>query len=184
LIRNSHIAILNTIMKKYTNFATKAIRTQHERAFREHSVPLYLTSSFTFDDAEQARALFADEYVDNIYSRFSNPNVNEFVEKMCVLEGTEDGFGTATGMAAVFASLMTFLKSGDHILASSALFASSTRIIKEFLPKWNIEYSFYDINKPETWESLIQPNTKMIFAETPSNPGLVLIDLEHLVCAW
>ena len=89
-------------MKKYTNFATNAIRTQHEQAFREHSVPLYLTSSFTFEDAEQARALFADEYVDNIYSRFSNPNVNEFVDKMCVLEGTEDGFGTATGMAAVF----------------------------------------------------------------------------------
>ncbi|MDB5228013.1 MAG: metC [Bacteroidota bacterium] len=167
-------------MKKYKHFETNAIRTQQESALREHSVSLYLTSSFTFDDAEQARALFADEYVDNIYSRFSNPNVNEFVEKMCVLEGMEDGFGTATGMAAVFASIMSFLKAGDHILASSALFASSTRIIKEFLPKWNIEYSFFDINKPETWESMIQPNTKMLFAETPSNPGLVLIDLEFL----
>ncbi len=166
--------------KRYNHFATNAIRTQHERAFREHSVPLYLTSSFTFDDAEQARALFADEYVDNIYSRFSNPNVNEFVEKMCVLEKMEDGFGTATGMAAVFASIMPFLKAGDHILASSALFASSTRIIKEFLPKWGIESSFFDINHPESWESKIQPNTKMIFAETPSNPGLVLIDLEFL----
>ena len=162
------------------NFETKAIRLQHERAFREHSVPLYLTSSFTFDDAEQARALFSDEYEGNIYSRFSNPNVNEFVTKMCALEGYEDGFGTATGMAAVFASIMTFLKSGDHILASSALFASSTRIIQEFLPKWGIEYSFFDIQKPETWEAQIRPNTKMIFAETPSNPGLVLIDLEFL----
>lgn len=166
--------------KKYQHFATNAVRTQHERAFREHSVPMYITSSFTFDDAEQARALFADEYVDNIYSRFSNPNVNEFVEKMCVLEGMEDGFGTATGMAAVFASMMPFLQQGDHILASSALFASSTRIIKDFLPKWGIEHSFFDIKKPETWESQIQPNTKMIFAETPSNPGLVLIDLEYL----
>jgi len=144
---------------------------------------IYLrTSPFVFDDAEQARALFADEYVDNIYSRFSNPNVNEFVEKMCVLEKMEDGFGTATGMAAVFASIMPFLNAGDHILASSALFASSTRIIKEFLPKWGIESSFFDINHPETWESKIQPNTKMIFAETPSNPGLVLIDLAFL-CA-
>lgn len=169
-------------MKKYTNFATKAIRTQHQQVFREHSVPLFLTSSFTFEDAEQARALFADEYVDNIYSRFSNPNVNEFVEKMCVLEGTEDGFGTATGMAAVFASMMPFLKAGDHILASSALFASTTRIIKDYFPKWNIEFSFFDINKPETWESQIKPNTKMLFAETPSNPALVLIDLEYL-CA-
>lgn len=166
--------------KKYDNFETNAVRIQHERANREHSVPLYLTSSFTFDDAEQARALFADEIEGNIYSRFSNPNVNEFVEKMCVLEGTEDGFGTATGMAAIFASMAAFLKSGDHLLASSALFASSTRIIKEILPKWGIEYTFFDIKKPETWESLIQPNTKMIFAETPSNPGLVLIDLEFL----
>ncbi len=161
-------------------FETKAIRTQHERAFREHSVPLYLTSSFTFDDAEQARALFADEYEGNIYSRFSNPNVNEFVQKMAVLEGYEDGFGTATGMAAVFASMATFLKQGDHILASSALFSSSMRILTEYLPKWGVEYSFFDINQPETWESKIQPNTKMIFAETPSNPGLVLIDLKFL----
>lgn len=166
--------------KKYDHFETNAIRTQHEQAFREHSVPLYLTSSFTFEDAEQARALFADEYVDNIYSRFSNPNVNEFVEKMSLLEGTEDGFGTATGMAAVFASIMPFLNAGDHILASSALFASSTRIIKDYLPRWNIEYSFFDINQPDTWEAQIRPNTKMIFAETPSNPGLVLIDLEYL----
>lgn len=161
-------------------FETKAIRTQHERGFREHSVPLYLTSSFVFEDAEQARALFADEYEGNIYSRFSNPNVNEFVEKMAVLEGYQDGFGTATGMAAVFASMATFLKQGDHILASSALFSSSMRIISEYLPKWGIEYSFFDINQPDTWESKIQPNTKMIFAETPSNPGLVLIDLKIL----
>jgi O-succinylhomoserine sulfhydrylase len=134
--------------KKYQHFATNAIRTQHEPAFREHSVPLYVTSSFVFDDAEQARALFADEIDDNIYSRFSNPNVNEFVEKMCVLEGMEDGFGTASGMAAVFASIMPFLSAGDHILASSALFASSTRIIKDYLPKWGIEYTFFDINQP------------------------------------
>ncbi|MCB9034479.1 MAG: aminotransferase class I/II-fold pyridoxal phosphate-dependent enzyme [Chitinophagales bacterium] len=167
---------------KYNHFETNAIRTQHERAFREHSVPLYLTSSFVFDDAEHARALFADEIQDNIYSRFSNPNVNEFVEKMCVLENTEDGFGTATGMAAVFASMMPFLQQGDHVLASSALFASTTKILKEYLPKWGIEHSFFDINQPATWEAQIQPNTKMIFAETPSNPGLVLIDLEFL-CA-
>ena len=160
------------------HFQTKAIRLQHERGFREHSVPLYLTSSFVFEDAEQARALFADEYEGNIYSRFSNPNVNEFVVKMAALEGYEDGFGTATGMAAVFASMMTFLKAGDHILASSALFSSSTRIMQDYLPKWGIEFSFFDIQKPETWEAQIRPNTKMLFAETPSNPGLVLIDLE------
>ncbi len=168
--------------KKYKNFETNAVRLQHERGFREHSSAIYATSSFVFDNAEHARALFADEIDDNIYSRFSNPSVNEFVLKMAALENMEDGFGTATGMAAVFASLGALLKSGDHVLTSSALFASSTKIIKEILPKWGIEYSFFDIKKPETWEHQIRPNTKMIFAETPSNPGLVLIDLEYL-CA-
>jgi O-succinylhomoserine sulfhydrylase len=161
-------------------FETKAIRLQLDRANREHSVPLYLTSSFIFEDAEQARAMFADEVEGNIYSRFSNPNTSEFIDKMCALEGLEDGFATATGMAAVFASIMPFVQAGDHILTSSALFASSTRIIQDFLPKWGVTHTFFDIEKPDTWEALIQPNTKMIFAETPSNPGLVLIDLEFL----
>jgi O-succinylhomoserine sulfhydrylase len=161
-------------------FETKAIRTQYERAHREHSVPLYLTSSFVFDDAEQARALFADEYQGNIYSRFSNPNTTEFIEKMSLLENCEDGFATATGMAAVFASMAPFVKQGDHILASSALFSSTMRIFSDYFSKWGIEYSYFDINQPETWESKIQPNTKMIFAETPSNPALVLIDLQFL----
>ncbi|MCB0503859.1 MAG: PLP-dependent transferase, partial [Bacteroidetes bacterium] len=156
---------------KEQKFETKAIRLQYERGFREHSTPIYFTSSFVFEDADQARALFADEIDDNIYSRFSNPNVNEFVEKMCALEEMEDGFGTASGMAAVFASMAALLKSGDHILASSALFASTTRIIKDIFPNWGIEYTFFDIHQPDTWEKLIQPNTKMIFAETPSNPG-------------
>ena len=109
-------------------FETKAIRTQQARGFREHSTPIYMTSSFVFDDAEHARALFADEIDDNIYSRFSNPNVNEFIDKLCLLEDMEDGFGTASGMAAVFSSMAALLSAGDHILASSALFASTKRI--------------------------------------------------------
>lgn len=161
-------------------FETKAIRTQYERAHREHSVPLYLTSSFVFDDAEQARALFQDEYQGNIYSRFSNPNTTEFIEKMALLENCEDGFATATGMAAVFASMAPFVQQGDHILASSALFSSTMRIFSDYFSKWGIEYTYFDINQPDTWESMIQPNTKMIFAETPSNPALVLIDLKFL----
>src|SRR5689334_20466237 len=98
------------------NFETNAIRNQHERTeFREHSVPLYLTSSFVFDSAEQARAMFADEIPGNIYSRYSNPNTNEFVEKLCAMEGAEDGIATASGMAAMYASMISFLKSGDHV---------------------------------------------------------------------
>jgi O-succinylhomoserine sulfhydrylase len=165
-------------MKK---FETNAIRTQTERTEnREHSAPLYLTSSFTFDNAEQMRALFADEKEGNIYSRFTNPNSTEFVDKMCLLEGAEAGFATASGMSAIFASFMALLKSGDHILAASSIFGSTHTVLTKFLPKWGIEHTYADINKPETWEGLIQKNTKMIFVETPSNPGLDIIDLEWL----
>src|SRR5580692_6651472 len=100
---------------------TQAIRIRTETTpQREHSSPLYLTSSFTFEDAEQMRAAFADESDDNIYSRFSNPNVIEFSDKMCALEGAEAGYATASGMSAVFASFMALLKSGDHILSASS----------------------------------------------------------------
>ena len=165
-------------MKK---FETNAIRTQAERTEnREHSVPMYLTSSFMFDDAEQMRAMFADELEGNIYSRFTNPNTTEFVDKMCLLEGAEAGYATASGMAAVFASFMALLKSGDHILSASSIFGSTHTLLTKFLPRWGITFTYADANKPETWEALIQKNTKMIFVETPSNPGLDIIDLEWL----
>ena len=140
----------------YKNFETIAIRTQQERTGnREHSVPLYLTSSYVFDDAEQARALFAEEEQGNVYSRFTNPNTSEFAEKMALLEGTEDAFATATGMAAVFASMAAFLKSGDHILASRSVFGNTHKIITEVLPEWDITYTYVDIKKPEEWEAAI-----------------------------
>lgn len=163
------------------NFDTDAVRSQHDRsAFREHSVPLYLTSSFVFDDAEQARAMFADEIPGNIYSRYSNPNTNEFIEKLCILEQTEDGIATASGMAAMYASMAALLKSGDHVLACRSVFGSTHQILNTIFPKYGISHSYADVNQPETWESKIQPNTRMIFVETPSNPALDLIDLEWL----
>jgi len=165
-------------MKK---FETNAIRTQAKRSGnKEHSVPMYLTSSFMFDDAEEMRAMFADELEGNIYSRFTNPNTTELVDKMCLLEGAEAGYATASGMAAVFASFMALLKTGDHILSSSSIFGSTHTMLTKFLPKWGITHTYANVNKPETWESLIQPNTKMIFVETPSNPGLDIVDLEWL----
>jgi O-succinylhomoserine sulfhydrylase len=163
------------------NFETDAIRAQHERSsFREHSVPLYLTSSFVFEDAEQARAMFADEIPGNIYSRYSNPNTDEFINKLCLLEGTEDGIATASGMAAMYASMAALLKSGDHVLACRSVFGSTHQILNTIFPKYGISHSYADVNEPETWEGKIQPNTKMIFVETPSNPALDLIDLEWL----
>lgn len=156
---------------------TNAIRSQNERAEREHSVPLYLTSSFVFDDAEQARALFADEVPGNIYTRFSNPNANEFVAKMCQLEGAEDGLATASGMSAVFTSIAGLLRSGDHLLASRALFGSSVQILTQILPRFGITFDYVDATDVAGWESLVRPETKMLFLETPSNPGLELVDL-------
>lgn len=163
------------------NFETDAIRAQAERSdYREHSVPLYLTSSFVFDDAEQARALFADEVPGNIYTRFSNPNNTELIEKLCLLEGTEDGIATASGMAAMFCSMAALLRSGDHVLASRSVFGSTHQILNTLFPRFGISHTYVNIAKPETWEAMIQPNTKMIFVETPSNPALDIIDLEWL----
>jgi O-succinylhomoserine sulfhydrylase len=168
-------------MSEKKKFETDAIRHQHERsAFREHSVPLYVTSSFVFEDAEQARAMFADEIPGNIYSRYSNPNTNELVDKLCILEGTEDGIATASGMAAMYCSMTALLKSGDHVLACRSVFGSTHQILNTIYPKFGITHSYADINAPETWESKIQPNTRMIFVETPSNPALDIIDLEWL----
>ena len=168
-------------MEEEKSFETNAIRAQHERsAFREHSVPLYMTSSFVFDDAEQARAMFADEIAGNIYSRYSNPNTDEFIAKLCILEGTEDGVATASGMAAMYSSMAALLKSGDHILASRSVFGSTHQILNTIFPRFGITYTYADITAPETWESKIQPNTKLIFVETPSNPALDLIDLAWL----
>jgi O-succinylhomoserine sulfhydrylase len=160
---------------------TDAIRHQSERtAFREHSVPLYLTSSFVFEDAEQARAMFADELPGNIYSRYSNPNTNEFVEKLCALEGTEEGIATASGMAAMYCSMAALLKSGDHVLACRSVFGSTHQILNTIFPRFGISHTYADISDPESWEKKILPNTRMIFVETPSNPALDLIDLEWL----
>lgn len=163
------------------NEQSKLIRIQAERSQnREHSVPLYLTSSFIFDDAEQGRAVFADEEEGIIYSRYSNPNTSEFIDKICMLEGAEAGLAFSSGMAAVFASLAGLLKSGDHILACRSIFGSTHQLLTQLLPRWGITSSYVDILEPETWEAAIRPETKMIFVETPSNPGLELVDLEWL----
>ncbi|HVU54094.1 MAG TPA: O-succinylhomoserine sulfhydrylase [Puia sp.] len=159
---------------------TQAIRIRTDRTEeREHSSPLYLTSSFVFDDAEQMRAAFADETDDNIYSRFSNPSVQEFTDRMCALEGAEAGFATASGMSAIVASFLSFLKKGDHLLSCSSIFGSTHTIITKYLPKFGIEYTYVPAGDQRAWEASIRPNTKMIYLETPTNPGLEIIDLEQ-----
>jgi O-succinylhomoserine sulfhydrylase len=163
------------------HFETQAIRTQVERTgFAEHSAPVYLTSSYLFDGADHARALFAGEQEGMIYSRYDNPSNDEFIDKMKLLEGTADGVATASGMAAIFGALAGTLSSGDHILACRSLFGSSFQVLSVILPRFGITASFFDLDKPETWEGLVTPATKLVFVETPTNPGLDLVDLEFL----
>ncbi len=160
---------------------TKLIRTQTAASgHREHSSSIYMTSSFTFENAEQARAMFAKEEDGFIYTRYDNPNVDEFVAKMCQLEGADDGVPVASGMSAVFTALAGLLNQGDHVLACRSVFGSTHQILTKILPKWGISHTYADISRPEEWASLVQPNTKMCVVETPSNPALDLIDLEWL----
>jgi len=166
-------------MSKKLDPVTQAIRIQTPRSSQqEHSTPLYLTSSFTFDEAETMRAAFADESDENIYSRFSNPNVDEFIAKMCALEGADAGFATATGMSAIFSSMFALLKQGDHLICCSSVFGSTFTMVTKYLPRFGITSTLVPAGDNEAWEAAVQPNTKMVYLETPTNPQLEIIDLE------
>ncbi len=163
------------------SFETQAIRNQTERSqFSEHSTPLYLTSSFVFDDAEDMRASFAEEKEKNLYSRFSNPNTTEFVNKIVAMERAEAGYAFATGMAAVFSTFGALLNAGDHIVSCRSVFGSTHTLFTKYLPKWNIETSYFKVDETDKIESLIQPNTKILYAESPTNPAVDILDLEIL----
>jgi O-succinylhomoserine sulfhydrylase len=162
-----------------SHFETDAIRLSTSKSNqREHSAPIYLTSSFTFESAEEARQMFAEEIEGNIYSRYANPNTSDLIQKVCAAEGTEAGIATASGMAAMFGSIAALLQQGDHVLASRSLFGSTHQLLTRVFPKWGITSTYGDISDIQNWESLLRPNTKMLFIETPSNPGLAIIDLE------
>ena len=168
-------------MENKKKFETEAIRTQTERTqFLEHSTPMYVTSSFVFDDAEDMRASFSEEKDRNIYSRYSNPNTNEFIEKVCQMEGAEAGFAFASGMAAVFSTFAALLNSGDHVISARNIFGSTHSLFMNFLPKWNITSDYFEIDDLEAIDALVKPTTKFIYAESPTNPGVDILDLEAL----
>ncbi len=168
-------------MKSNNHIETDLIRTRAAASgHREHASSIYMTSSFTFENAEQARAMFAKEIDGSIYTRYGNPNVDEFVAKMCLLEKAEAGVAVASGMSAVFSALAGLLSSGDHILAARSIFGTTHKILTQVLPRWGISHSYGSLAEPETWDALVQPNTKMCIVETPSNPALDLINLEWL----
>jgi O-succinylhomoserine sulfhydrylase len=161
--------------------STQNIRNRRPpTAEHEHSTPVFLTSSFVFDDAEHMRALFAEEQQGNIYSRFTNPNTSEFIDKMCAMEGADAGLATSTGMSAGFASIMGLLRAGDHIVASRAVFGSTHSLLTQFLPRWGITHTYVDIADNAQWEHAVTASTRMLLVETPSNPGLDIADLAFL----
>ena len=168
--------------KGYAHDETSVIRERAERSQHgEHGTSIYLTSSFEFDDAEHARALFANEVEGNVYSRYSNPNNDEFVARMCALERTEDGISVASGMSAIFTCFAALLQQGDHVLSSRSVFGSTHQVLTQLLPKWGIMSSYGDLDDfPNGWADLVRPETKLCYVETPSNPALDLIDLEEL----
>ncbi|MGV2452501.1 UNVERIFIED_CONTAM: O-succinylhomoserine sulfhydrylase [Ralstonia mannitolilytica] len=161
------------------NFETSAIRTQTERSqFDEHSTPLYLTSSFIFQDAEDMRASFAEEKSKNLYSRFSNPNVTEFTDKIAKMEGAQAGYAFATGMAAIYSTFAALLNAGDHIVSCQSVFGSTHTLFTKYFPKWNIETSYFKAEDAANVEQYIKPNTKILYLETPTNPAIEILDLE------
>lgn len=164
-------------MSKY--FETQAIRNQTERTqFLEHSTPLYLTSSFVFENAEEMRSSFAEEKQRNLYSRFTNPNTTEFVDKIVEMEGAEAGYAFATGMSAIFSTFAALLNAGDHVVSCRSVFGSTHSMFTKFLPKWNIETSYFKVDEVDLLESLIQKNTKILYIETPTNPAVDILDLD------
>src|SRR5690554_5241668 len=140
---------------------THLIRTQLDPTqYQEHAAPVFLTSSFTFDDAQEMEDAFSDKKQRNIYSRFSNPNTSEFIKKMAFLEGAEDGFAFSSGMAAVFSTLACMLDSGDHILAARSLFGSTHSLLTKYFPKWKISHTYFHSQATqEEIEQLITPQT-------------------------
>lgn len=167
--------------EKRNKFETDAIRAQIERSqYLEHSNPIYLTSSFVFEDAEDMRASFAEEKDRHIYSRYANPNTAEFINKVCLMEGAEDGMAFGSGMAAVFSTFAALLNSGDHIIAARRIFGSTHSLFTQILPRWNIAHSYFDIDDLDSIKSKIRSETKILYAETPTNPGVDIIDLEKL----
>ena len=168
-------------MSNNKHFETQAIRNQTERTqYSEHSTPLFVTSSFVFDDAEDMRASFAEEKQRNLYSRFTNPNTTEFVDKIVAMEGAEAGYAFATGMSAIFSSFAALLNADDHIVSCRSVFGSTHSMFTKYLPKWNIETSYFKVDEIDIIESLIKENTKILYIETPTNPAVDILDLELL----
>ncbi len=161
--------------------STKAIRTGHHRSHEgEHSEPIFATSSFVFSDAAEAAARFSGDDPGNIYSRFTNPTVRCFEDRLAAMEGGEACVATATGMAAILAVCMALLRNGEHLVSSRSVFGTTNVLFDKYLPRFGIECDWVNLSDIDAWERAIRPTTKLLYLETPSNPLTEIADLEAL----
>jgi O-succinylhomoserine sulfhydrylase len=168
-------------MSDELQFDTQAVRAGiHRSQFNEHSEALYLTSSFVFDSAAQAAARFANQEPGFVYSRFSNPTVTAFQERLAALEGGEACVATASGMSAILAAVMGLLKGGDHIVSSSSIFGATVQLFTTVLNKFGLETTFVNGADPAAWRRAVRTTTRMLFLETPSNPLTEVADIPAL----
>ncbi len=168
-------------MSDHFDLDTRAVRAGiHRSQFNEHSEALYLTSSFVFDNAAQAAARFANEEPGYVYSRFSNPTVTSFQERLAALEGAESCVATASGMSAILATVMALMKAGDHIVSSPSIFGATVQLFTTVLAKFGVETTFVESVEPHAWQRAIRPTTRLLFLETPSNPITEIADIPAL----
>ncbi len=163
------------------NFETLAIRQGHQQSsFQEHSEAIFTTSSFTFKSAEEAAARFSGEEPAHFYTRVSNPTIACFQDRLAALEGGESCVATSTGMAAILAVMLGLLKAGDHVVSSRSIFGTSTLLFSHYLTKFGIEFDFVELSDLTAWQQALKPNTRLLFAETPSNPLTEIVDINAL----
>ncbi len=166
---------------KDQDFATRAVRAgQHRTNEHEHAEPMFLTSSYVFDNAEQAAARFGGDEPGNIYSRFTNPTVRTFEERLASLEGGESAVATSSGMSAILSTFMGLLSAGDHIVSSQSIFGTTRVLFDKYLAKFGVETDYVALTDLASWQQAIKPNTKALFLETPSNPMNEVADLAAL----
>jgi len=166
---------------KEQGFATRAVRAGQQRTHEnEHAEPMFLTSSYVFDSAEQAAARFGGDEPGNIYSRFTNPTVRTFEQRLASLEGAESAVATSSGMSAILSTFMALLSAGDHIVSSRSIFGTTRVLFDKYLAKFGVETDYVALTNLEDWQQAIKPNTKALFLETPSNPMNEVADLAAL----
>jgi len=172
---------MNKKKSRSSKFETNAVRAGTIRSSQgEHSESLYLTSSFIFESAEEAAERFLNQETGNVYSRFTNPSVKMFEDRLAVLEEAEECVATSTGMSAILSCIMSLCKLGDHVIVSRSVFGTTVKLFDNILSEWGLEVSYVSLSSKDEWQNSLKKNTKLFFVETPSNPLMEVCDIQFL----